>query len=169
MVSYVEFTRWRCIFPPLSNVVFPPFWNMTFCKVKSTIWLDQLVPWRLLYIQCKNQLSIRCRNKNNLKNTRNTCNPMGDFLASSDLNIGHSDLNPCTLVDLRETNKTTAETLWLSAPRRFVPQFQFGKVNLQMAVVTLRNGSRSNGWCGIKVMSGRIIWHIEKNLVAKRL
>jgi len=38
-----------------------------------------------------------------------------------------------------------------------------------MAAVTLRIGSRSNGWYGIKVMSGRIIWHIEKDLVAKRL
>jgi len=36
---------------------------------------------------------------------------MGDFLTSSDLNIGHSDLNPGMLVDRRETNKTTAETL----------------------------------------------------------
>jgi len=45
------------------------------------------------------------------KNTRNTCNPLGDFLTSSDLNIGQSDLNPCMSVDLRETNKATAETL----------------------------------------------------------
>jgi len=36
-----------------------------------------------------------------------------------------------------------------------------------MAAVTLRNGSRSNGWYGIKIMSGKIIWHIEKDLVAK--
>jgi len=50
-----------------------------------------------------------------------------------------------------------------------VPQLKIDKVNLQMAAVTLRNGSRSNDWYGINVMLGRIIWHIEKDLVAKRL
>jgi len=39
------------------------------------------------------------------------CIVMGDILASCDLNKGHSDLNPCMLVDPREAKKSTAETL----------------------------------------------------------
>ena len=31
-----------------------------------------------------------------------------------------------------------------------------------MTAVTLRNGARSNGWNGIKVIKGIIICHIEK-------
>jgi len=38
-----------------------------------------------------------------------------------------------------------------------------------MAAVTLRNGSRFNGWYGTKGMLYRIIWLMEKDLVAKRL
>jgi len=38
-----------------------------------------------------------------------------------------------------------------------------------MAAVTLRNGSRSNGWYVKKVMVGVIIWHIKKDLVVKTL
>jgi len=38
-----------------------------------------------------------------------------------------------------------------------------------MAAVTLGNGSRSNGWYGIKVIVGVIIWHTKKDAVVKRL
>jgi len=38
-----------------------------------------------------------------------------------------------------------------------------------MGAMTLRNGTRLKGWYGIKGMLCRIIWHIEKDLVAKRL
>jgi len=50
-----------------------------------------------------------------------------------------------------------------------VPYLKFDKVNFEMAAVTLGNGSRSNGWYGTKVVTGIIIWHIDKDLVVKSL
>jgi len=52
---------------------------------------------------------------------------------------------------------------------RFVQLLNFGHVKIERAAMTLGNGSRSNGWYGLKVMVEIIIWHIEKNLVVKKL
>jgi len=40
---------------------------------------------------------------------------------------------------------------------RFVRLLNFDHVKIEMAAVTLGNGSRSNGWYGSKVMVGIII------------
>jgi len=52
---------------------------------------------------------------------------------------------------------------------RFVQLLNFDHVKIEMAAVTLENGSRSNGWYGSEVMVGIISWHTEKDLVVKRL
>jgi len=93
---------------------------------------------------------------------------MANILTSCDLDEGQIDLHSSMLVPYREANNSIAQTSLLLASRRFVPSLQFHKVNFQVAAVTLRNGSRSNGWYGIKSMLCRIIWHIEKDLLAKR-
>jgi len=152
-IDHIDLIPGRWIFMDLQYLQFVPClqtdgltdgrWTLT--DVKSLAELKAL--------SCaKNHVCTQCRNENIWKNTWNTCNPMGDILTSCDLNIGHIDLNPCMLVDPREANKSTPEILWLPATRRFVPKFKFGKVNIQMAAVTLRNGSRSNVWYGFKVM-----------------
>jgi len=94
---------------------------------------------------------------------------MANIFTSCDLEEGQSDLHPSMLVPYREENNSIAYKLSLLASRRFVPKSKFHKVNIQMVAVTLRNGSWSNGWYGIKAMLGRIIWHIEKDLIANRL
>jgi len=50
-----------------------------------------------------------------------------------------------------------------------VPLFNIAILKFVWSPVTLRNGPRSNGWYGTKVMVGIIIWHIEKDLVVKSL
>jgi len=94
---------------------------------------------------------------------------MANIFTSCDLEEGQSDLHPSMLVPYREENNSIAYKLSLLASRRFVPKSKFHKVHIQMVAVTLRNGSRSNGSYGTKVMSGRFIWHIEENIIAKRL
>jgi len=49
----------------------------------------------------------------------------------------------------------------------FVGLLNFDHVKIEMAAVTLGNGSRSNGLYGSKVIIGIIIWHIEKDLDVK--
>jgi len=48
---------------------------------------------------------------------------------------------------------------------RFVGFLNFHHVKIEMAAVTLGNGSRSNGWYGSKFIIRKIIWHIEKILL----
>jgi len=57
----------------------------------------------------------------------------------------------------------------LSRSVSFVRLLNFDHVKIKMAAVTLGNWSRSNGLYGTKVLAGIIIWHIEKDLVVKRL
>jgi len=52
---------------------------------------------------------------------------------------------------------------------RFVRHLKFDHVKIEMAAVTLGNGSRSNGWYGSNVMVEINIWHSEKDLVVKSL
>jgi len=94
---------------------------------------------------------------------------MGDVLTYCDVRVSHSDLYLSMMIDPKEANNIIPETSGLLACRRFVPWLKFNKVNFHMAAVTLRKGSRSNHWYGTKVMLCTIIWHIEKDLVAKRL
>jgi len=50
-----------------------------------------------------------------------------------------------------------------------VSPLHFDNMIIEMAAVTLGNGSRSNSWYGTKVMVGIIIWHIKNNGVVKSL
>jgi len=100
----------------------------------------------------KNQVSNPCRNYNIWQNSWNACNPMGDSLTSCDLNVGHSDLHPCMLVDPMGANNNITETFQLLACRRFVPYINFDKVRFKTAAVTLKNRSRSNDWYLLQVL-----------------
>jgi len=51
----------------------------------------------------------------------------------------------------------------------FVGLLNIDHVKIEMAAVTLGNGSRSKGWHGTKVLVVIIIWPIEKDLVVKSL
>jgi len=51
----------------------------------------------------------------------------------------------------------------------YVPLFNIAILKLRWSHVTLRIRPRLNGWYGIKVMAGMIIWHIEKDIVVKSL
>jgi len=77
---------------------------------------------------------------------------MANILTSCDLDEGQIDLHSSMLVPNREANNSTAQTSFLLRSRRFMPSLHFHKVNFQEAAVTLGNGSRSNGWYGIKSM-----------------
>jgi len=52
---------------------------------------------------------------------------------------------------------------------KVVSPLNFDYVKIEMAAVTLGNGSRSNGWNETKVMVEIITWHTEKDLVVKSL
>ena len=51
--------------------------------------------------------------------------------------------------------------------QKIVHPLNIGKATFQMTSVTLRIGSRSNGWNGKKLVVGIIICHIEKDDVVK--
>jgi len=64
------------------------------------------------------------------------------------------------LKQLKFVNKMCIKITQSDSRVRFVWLLNFDRVKIEMAAVTLGNGSRSNGWYGSKVMVGIVIWHI---------
>ena len=76
---------------------------------------------------------------------------MGQIFTFCDLNEGCTDLHPFILVNLREANNNTTETVQLLSSWRFVPLFNSTKVTSKFAM-TLNDTSRSNDWYASKVL-----------------
>ena len=74
------------------------------------------------------------------------CNPMENIMTSCDLIPGHSDLIFWSLGDMLVTIINHAETDRLHSCEPFVPHLNLDQVRFQTSAVTLRKGSRSNGW-----------------------
>ena len=85
---------------------------------------------------------------------------MAEILSSCGQGQGHSNLCHIHIGQLKYLNNMYMKLRPPNTTVKFVEVFNFDKVTIEMAAVTLRNGPRSNSWYGKKVMGEIIIWDI---------